>query len=584
MNQPIPPPASPRVATLPFGSLAWERFEQFAHDMLLSLPGMRPGTAHHYGTKGQKQKGIDLTVQRESGELWGFSNKRYKTYEPHHVRKHIGETSYRADRYFILLGGIASPNVRDEVRKHPKWEIWDGEDISQQVRLQLQPEVARRLVDHHFGPIWRRDFLGLPAVGAFLPPVDYFRPFLDADRLFHHDLPLVGRQTLLDDLVGFGSGGSERILVLPGRGGIGKSRLLREWAERLDSSHPDRAVRLLNEGVPVSLETLDDLPAVPCFVAVDDAHRRTDLGLLLAWLRQRPDGKLLLATRPQGVDYLLTELTRAGFDSLQIRRLPPVEKLSKAEVRLLAAHVLGPAREELVERLTRATRDCPLVTVVGGRLLAMRAVHPELLERDGDFRQEVLNRFRDESLGRVSDLVPPDLGRRLLELIAAVAPVPTDAGPFHDRMAAFLNVKPVEITRTLGEFERVGLLVRRGNSLRVAPDVLADHILAAACLTPQGVGTGFADRVFAEFAGDCLAQLLRNLAELDWRVRVDSGDESPLLDRVWGVSTRASWLAATGPERMSWGNSATRHTSSPAASWNWSGTPSEILPPAGQRK
>jgi hypothetical protein len=314
--------------------------------MLLALPGMRPGTAHRYGTQGQKQRGIDLIVQREDGEWWAFSNKRYKKYQPSHVREHIDETTYRADRYFILISGVASTNVRDEVRKYPLWEAWDAEDLSQQVRLNLDLEVARRLVDRHFSPIWRRDFLGLPAVGAFLAPVDYFRPLLDGGCLFHHDLPLVGRQALIDDLVAFGDAGRERVLVLPGRGGIGRSRLLREWAERLDSAHPGRAIRLLNEGVPVSLDALDDLPAVPCLVAVDDAHRRTDLGLLLAWLRQRPDGKLLLATRSQGVDYLLTELTRAGFDSLQIRRLPPIEKLSKAEVRLLAAHVLGPGREE----------------------------------------------------------------------------------------------------------------------------------------------------------------------------------------------------------------------------------------------
>jgi hypothetical protein len=266
---------------------------------------------------------------------------------------------------------------------------------------------------------------------------------------------------------------------------------------------------------------------------VDDAHRRTDLGLLLAWLRQRPDCKLLLATRLHGVDCLVAELTRAGFDAVQIRRLPPLEKLTKTEVRQLATHVLGTGQEQLVERLTRATWDCPLVTVVGGRLLATRAVHPELLERDGDFRQEVLNRFRDETLGRISDYVPPDFGRRLLELTAALGPVPADTGPFHSRIAAFLQVDTVEVTRALGEFERVGLLVRRGQSVRVTPDVVADHILAAACLTPQGASTGFADRVFAEFAGDCLSQLLRNLAELDWRVRVDSGNDSPLLDRVW---------------------------------------------------
>jgi hypothetical protein len=534
MSRPDLPPVSPRVATLPFADLSWGRFEQFAHDLLLALPGMRPGTAHRYGTQGQAQRGIDLTVQREDGERWGLSNKRYKKYQPHHVAKHVADTTYPADRYFIVVSRVASTDVRDEVRKHPKWDLWDAEDLSQKVRLELQLEIARRLVDHHFGPVWRRDFLGLPAVGAFLPPADYFRPYLVGERLFHHAFPLVGRQALLDDLVAFADSARERVLVLPGRGGIGKSRLLREWAERLDAAHPDRAVRLLNEGVPLSLEALDDLPAVPCLIGVDDAHRRTDLGLLLAWLRQRPEGKLFLATRLPGVDYLLAELTRAGFDALQIRRMPPVERLSKAEVRQLAAHVLGPGREELVDPLTRATRDCPLVTVVGGRLLAMRAVHPELLERDNDFRQEVLNRFRDEALGRASEQVRPDLGRRLLELTAALAPVPADVAQFHARMATFLKVDAVEVTRALGEFERAGLLVRRGRSFRVVPDVLADHIMAAACLTPQGAATGFADSVFAEFAGDCLAQLLRNLAELDWRVRLSSGDDSPLLDRVWG--------------------------------------------------
>src|SRR6202011_5421949 len=95
--QPIRVPTSPRAAILPFGDLAWERFEQFGHDMLLALPGMRPGTAHRYGTQGQKQRGIDLIVQRDNGEWSVFSNKRYKKYQPHHVREHIDETTYKAD-------------------------------------------------------------------------------------------------------------------------------------------------------------------------------------------------------------------------------------------------------------------------------------------------------------------------------------------------------------------------------------------------------------------------------------------------------------------------------------------------------
>jgi hypothetical protein len=527
------PPIRPRVEALPFGDLGWERFEQVAHDLLHGLPDMRPETAHRYGKQGQTQGGIDLTAEGKDGRLWGFSSKRYKKYQPHHVPKHIADTTYKADRYVILISGVASTDVRDEVQKHPEWELWDAEDLSQRVRYDLPLEFARRLVDHHFGPIWRRDFLGLPAVGAFLPAADYFRPFLDGDRLFDHALPLVGRQSLLENLVSFGDSRRERVLLLPGRGGIGKSRILREWAEQLDRSHPEGAVRLLNEGVPLTQEALDDLPAVPCVIAVDDAHRLTDLRLLLAWLRQRTESKLVLSTRLQGLDFLLSELTRAGIDSLQIRRLPPLTKLTRAEVRQLAAHVLGPERLELVDRLTLATQDCPLVTVVAGRLLARKSLQPELLERDETFQQEVLNRFRDEMLGRVGDRISHDLGRRLLELTAALAPIPADNGSFHVRMAAFLDANPVEVSRALGELERVGLLVRRGPSLRVVPDVLADHVLYGACLKPLGGSTGYADQTFAAFGTDCMAELLRNLAELDWRIRVSSHEQPRLLDSVW---------------------------------------------------
>src|SRR5262249_44849064 len=154
------------------------------------------------------------------GKWWAFSNKRYKKYQPKDVRKHIADTTYRADQYVILISGTASADVRDEVQRHPHWELWDSEDLSQRVRL-VPSEAGRRLVDHHFGPVWRRDFLGVPAVGAFLPPSDYFGPFLDAGRLFHHAFPLVARRQLLEQLSEFADSGRERVLLLPGRGGIG---------------------------------------------------------------------------------------------------------------------------------------------------------------------------------------------------------------------------------------------------------------------------------------------------------------------------------------------------------------------------
>lgn len=527
---PLISPLSPRVPTLPFSELSWERFEQCALDLLPNLKGMRPETAHRYGTQGQSQKGIDLFVEHESGARWAFSNKRYKSYRPSDVKNHIAETTYPADQYVILISGIASTTVRDEIREHPSWELWDAEDLSLRIR-ELRPETARKVVDHHFGPIWRKEFLGLSAIGTLISPADYFRPFLDQSRLFHHDIPLVGRHELVRQLVEFTKSDRQRILILSGRGGIGKTRLLREMTDRFDIDHPDHAIRFLNEGVPLSVEGLDELPPVPCLVVVDDAHRRDDLGLLLAWMRQRTESRLVLATRLHGSDYLNSALTRAGFDATHLRRLPPVERLSTEEVRELAKHVLGRDREDLADRLMRVTRDCPLVTVVGGRLLAEQSVAPELLERDEGFRQEVLNRFRDERLGRIRDHESVSFWKPLLELIAALNPIPM--GSFSERIGDFLGEQSVDVARSLGRLEEVGLLTRRGNLLRLTPDVLADHILHDACLNHRNEVTGFADRVFASFARDHLSQLLRNLAELDWRVRVTTDSRPALLDQIW---------------------------------------------------
>src|SRR6185437_9853482 len=100
-------------------------------------------------------------------------------------------------------GGISwgcPPSVRSYRRRRPSMAPRSGErrDVSPPVRWLTGGLTSRR------SPASSKD--------AVLPAMDYFRHFLDCQRLFHHDLPLVGRQTLLDDLVAFGEGGRERIL------------------------------------------------------------------------------------------------------------------------------------------------------------------------------------------------------------------------------------------------------------------------------------------------------------------------------------------------------------------------------------
>ena len=91
-------------------------------------------------------------------------------------------------------------------------------------------------------------------------------------------------------------------------------------------------------------------------------------------------------------------------------------------------------------------------------------------------------------------------------------------------------------------------MYRRDRSLRITPDVLADHLLHNACLTKQGRQTGYIRKIFDTFGGLCQAQLLRNIAELDWRVNQTSeGKQVDLLSEVWGdIKTEFENADATG--------------------------------------
>src|SRR5262249_8744799 len=97
----VPPPLVPRVDRLPLGDMLWERSERFAQDLIARLPGFT--NCHLYGTRGQKQHGIDLFADDMAGQRWAFSNKRYQEYHPSNARDHIAETTYPAGRYVILL-------------------------------------------------------------------------------------------------------------------------------------------------------------------------------------------------------------------------------------------------------------------------------------------------------------------------------------------------------------------------------------------------------------------------------------------------------------------------------------------------
>ncbi len=532
-SYPTPPPVAPYPEFLPLDdpNLPWDRFEAFCEELISRLPGVKE--THRYGRRGSNQKGIDIFADRDTGERWAFQCRQWKKFTTTDAMNAIRKTTYKADRFILMLSRQATSGVRDACDGYPAWDVWDVGDISRKVR-EMELHSGARLVEAHFSPSWRRAFLGLQGLTSFVTPAEFFRPFLNESALFNHAWQLVGRSDHLCQAHEFVESPKQKVAILVGRGGIGKSKILHALAETFDVEHQGMSLWFMAEGVTLTEDGADRLPYEPCVLVVDDAHRRGDLPALLALSRQRPHvTKLILSCRPQAIDHVRSQLTHGGFDVQEVLVLPDVKELSRGEVTELGRQALGAEFANLAEQLAAATWDCPLVTVVGGQLLAKKDISPELLERDDEFRATVLTRFREILVGEVGDRIDTTLCRSLLDLIAAIQPIRLDNERALDFEAEFLGIDRPRLLLSLGVLEQAGVLLRRGNTLRIVPDVLADHILHQVSVTPQGQRTGYADLVFHKFASLCPSEVLRNLSELDWRLRRSGAHASDLLGGVW---------------------------------------------------
>lgn len=524
------PPIQPRVDLLPLDAEEWEwkRFERFCVAFVKALPDVRH--AYLYGGPGEDQAGIDVVAELEDGRTRVYQCRKRKAFGPKAVEKTIAEAEFEADEYVIAVTRNVSRQVRDVVRKQPDWQLLDREDVCQALRADIDRDRARNIVEDAFDVAWRRAFLGPSGPLVFVEPDQYFAPFYEENALFRHTWQLVGRGDVLNTLIDGASASEVRAVVLPGRGGIGKTRVLGALSERL----ADRRVLFVSDSAVLTPEDVESLPFAESVVVVDDAHRRDDLPALFAEVIRRPEPvTVVLATRPQRIDELQGDLVRSGFSPERIRVLDPLGDLGEADVEALAREALGPEHAERSEALAHATSDCPLVTVVGGQLLAQRAVASELLERQPDFRAAVLDRWRDEIVGRLSDRVDPETAAVVLRQVAALAPVSVEDEPTLAAMASEVQVRVPQLRSVMGELEVAGLLLGRGRLRRIVPDVLADHILHRACLDATGHPTGYADELVQRYASVSLTSLLRNLAELDWRIGETAGS-STLLEEVWG--------------------------------------------------
>lgn len=346
--------------------------------------------------------------------------------------------------------------------------------------------------------------------------------------LFDFDQMLRGRRTRVGELDAFLNDPLLKFAILPGRGGIGKTKLMRAWSEAKAGWQILWASQhgMWHEG------SINEIPATNTLLIVDDAHLYDDLDKIVSAVSAMVGArrlKLLIGTRPSGVTPIDGILSRLA-NSTTIARFKKLSKISLRATAELAQEVLGPDHQDQAARLAEVSKDTPLITVVGGKLIARGEIVPDLLVNHEKFRSEVFDKFLEERTGEL-----PSSGKEksvLLSLIAALQPIDPDKDDFIAKASVFLSLRPDQVNDGLDFLEHREVVIRVGGKLRIVPDLFADYLLELASIYPDGRLKGYADSVFAFFESTHLVNLLRNFGELEWRFTQD-GKDSLLMNGIW---------------------------------------------------
>jgi transcriptional regulator with XRE-family HTH domain len=524
-------PVRPLLDVLPFDRLSAEQFEQFTADFLARR--YPEGIVNRLGGQGDDQRGYDITVDFPDGRHIGVQCKRVAQFGPKKVATAVAEAELDVDRSVIALARSATSAATFEVRKHPGWELWDQGVLSRELRA-LPRESAIHLVRSYFGG-YLESFLGIRAPSPWATADEFFAdtPF----TLLKHRQTLVGREATVAAIGAWaGDLKASQIGLLVGRGGLGKSKVLYELTTRTRS--PALEFRFLGIG---QIATPDSFEALPrhdhLVVVIDDAPGVDGIAGLAAQLWQhRPSAKLLLATRPHGVTVVETETWRLNQSARSIERWA-LEDLSSADAHsLVAALIARPINDPVTRQLAAISADCPLVAVVAADLLKRSQLNSDTFASSHTLRTDILQRFAEVSTARGSGADATER-RAVLNAVAAYQPVRQRDTGFADAFTALTGIPSWDVVvGRLTELEDTGLLMRRGDALRVVPDLLGDILLGQAAFNDRSrLPTGYLRRAQAAATSAPLQHLLINASRMQWQVREAGAAEVELVGDLWSI-------------------------------------------------
>lgn len=473
---------------------------------------------------GRSQDGVDLVAKVKGGETWAFQCKRHKTWNVSKTEEAIAKAAeFPAQHYFLLVACDPHEDVQKFIATQPKWSFWNLDRICEEFRLRV-PQSKQAQALYFLTPEELKRFAPY-STDALVPAADYFAAIQRAGHSFHHRYKLVGRSQEQADMAAFVQAPTSKVLLISGKGGEGKSRLLWELANTVGKAPAAPEVLFLNphSSGDVALAMWDK--ETPRVVVVDDAHRLERVSHeLLSCIREAKEAKLVLATRPQGNEALNERLREHGLQPV-VQTLE-VHPLKRVDMQRLAQEALGTDLKDLAKDLAALTGDSPFLTALAGDLLRRGQLKWGQWHSDEEFRSAVFRSFEQDNLAHLPPL-DRQQGAQLLRIIALLAPVTPDA-VFHERAAACLGLPAVQVEALLRRMQAAGVVSAETRNVRVIPDLFADFLVFDTAFDPQHRLPELARMVLQQFAQEAAA-LLRNLAEATWLARTKAIGRGELL-------------------------------------------------------
>jgi hypothetical protein len=442
-----------------------------------------------------------------------------------------------AARYFLIMSGEPTPDVREEVERNERWEIWGGSELSirflNEVDRTKQIDILQRLFPNKASELILR--LYPLRDDPLIPGSRFFDVWNRPGRVFHHRAKLVGRAEELKRLHGLIRDSSTQAIILPAIGGVGKTRLLRALDETFASEHAGQHLYFIDvnarpEMGSTVLRTSQDGELV---LIQDDAHRAESLRSDLVTSLIEKHGKIVLATRPHAVDDLKAWLVRVGVDSGAIQVMPELPPLKRQELVGLALEFLPEDAKHWAETLSDLAKGCTLVVTVAAELISQGKFDPTKSWTSDAFQREVFDRFEAESFAQAVEQSDTALARDILRLLAVLAPWNEQVLPLDKMLAVLGDCSPREFQEIFDQLREARLLIQTRQGWRVVPDLFADHLVYRGCYANDGKLTDFAQRLQEALATAATSTVLRNLAEAEWQAKLENPQCASLILPFW---------------------------------------------------